>query len=830
MPDMLFYKQTNIGYKRPNQFLIQIVLTLFLVVGIAHAQVAPQLTSISPRAAQRGQTIEITLEGRNINENAKIWFSKEGIKAEIKKKSPTATVRFNGSGISGNIPTNPRLVLSFEIAPDAPLSNHQIRLITPNGVSNPQNFIVGDLPEMKEQEPNNTSNEANMLELPATVNGTVASIDDVDMFRFKLRKGARLICDTSAQRIGSPLDSYITLFDPSGAKVAKSRDGNGLDSFIDYTIQQEGEYTLHLRDIRFQGGGNFLYRLNIGELPYLQSVFPLGGKRGAANNVNVAGANLGSVNAIQLDISPDASLGIQELRVSTPNGLETNPFPFAIGEFDETTEKEPNEGLTQENKIGTPITVNGKIEKSGDVDRFSIKVEKGTSLIFDVKAREFRSQLDPLLTVYSHKKGEAEGSVEEQVLSVNDDASGTDARLSFTFPEAGDYGISVRDLNGAGGGDFPYRLTIRPLNPGFLINVNADNPRISRGGTFMMTASVGRLDGFNGALRFYSPDLPKGFLVSPTILYPSQNQALLTITAPVDAPLGLHPFSIVGVGAIGGRRIEASTSPKKILLTVMEAPPFTLAFADVDVNVVHNKSTNFHVIANRRDGFDGPIGLTVQGVPQRVSGGKATIPAGKNSTMISLRAGTVERREQFSVVPTPGTSYISVSGTANVNRENYTEASPAIPLTVVEAPFIVTIEPLRFSIVFSKAADETEPAAAAGEGETVAVSNPSPTEKTESETAEKNEPIKKSAKLTMSIVRRGSFTDIVTIKPITVVPEGITIPDATILINENDVEVNLEALSSLEPKTYQVKFRATAVINGKTFIQDSPIINVKIIR
>ena len=81
----------------------------------------------------------------------------------------------------------------------------------------------------------------------------------------------------------------------------------------------------------------------------------------------------------------------------------------------------------------------------------------------------------------------------------------------------------------------------------------------------------------------------------------------------------------------------------------------------------------------------------------------------------------------------------------------------------------------------------------------------------------------------MSIVRRGSFTDIVTIKPITV-PEGITIPDATIPINENDVEVELEALGSLEPKTYQVRFRATAVINGKTFIQDSPIINVKIIR
>ena len=829
MPESLFCKHTKTEYKQQN-FLIQIALILFMAAGIAHAQVAPQLTSISPRAAQRGQTIDITLEGKNINENAEVWFNQEGIIAEIKKKSPAASVRFNGSGISGNIPNNPRLVISFQIAPEAPLGNHQIRLITPNGVSNPQNFIVGDLPEIKEQEPNATPAEANMLELPVTVNGTVASIDDIDMYRFKLKKGARLICDINAQRMGSPLDSYIELYDPSGNEVVKSGDGNGLDSFIDYTTDQEGEYTLYLRDIRYQGGGNYLYRLSIGELPYLQSVFPLGGKRGAANNVNVAGANLGSVNAIQLDISPDASLGIQQLRVSTPSGLETNPYPYAIGEFNEANETEPNNALAEENKIGTPITVNGKIEKAGDVDRYSIKVEKGARFVFEVKAREFRSKLDPLLTIYSHKKGEAEDSVEEQVLSVNDDASGVDAIVTFTFPEAGDYGISVRDLNGAGGGDYPYRLTIRPLNPGFRVNVSTDNPRISRGGTLMLTVSAARVDGFNGALRFYSPDLPKGFVVSPTILYAGQNQGLLTITAPSDAALGLHPFSIVGVGAVGGSRIEETASPKEILLTVMEAPPFTLSFADVDINVVHNKSTNFHVIADRREGFNAPIALTVQGMPQRISGGKATIPAGKNSTVISLRAGTVERREQFSVVPIPGTSYISVSGTANINRESFTESTPAIPLTVVEAPFIVTIEPLRFSIVFPKAASETE-AAAAGQDGVVAVSNPSPTEKPEQtlETSEKSEPIKKSAKLTMSVVRRGSFTDFVTIKPITV-PEGITVSEATIPMNENDVEVDLEALSSLEPKTYQVKFRATAVINGKAFVQDSPIINVKIIR
>ncbi len=827
MSDSLLCRQAKTQNLFRKIILFQFFVILFTAAGIVHAQVAPQLTSISPTAAQRGQTIEIVLEGKNIDETAEIWLSKAGINAEIKQRTPIPTVRFDGSGISGQVPSDPRLLLSFEIAPDAPLGNHQIRLITPNGVSNPQNFLVGNLPEINEKEPNNVSEQANLLELPVTVNGVVSSIDDLDSFKIRLKKGARLICDISAQRMGSPLDTYLELYDPNGKEVAKSRDGNGLDSFIDYTTQMEGEFTLNLRDVRFQGGGNYRYRLSIGELPYLHNVFPLGGKRGAVNNVTVSGANLGSINTLQLDISPNADLGIQELRVKTPNGLETNPYPFTIGEFNETNENEPNDALKQENPIGTPITVNGKIQKAGDVDRYMIKVEKGARLVCSVNSRQYPSQLDPILTIYSHKQGETAESVTEQVLTVNDDASGTDAQITFTFPDAGNYGLSIRDLNNAGGEDYPYRLTIRPLKPDFRINVNADNPRIARGGTFMLTVTAARLDGFNGALRFYSPDLPKGFIVSPTIMYPNQNQALLTITAPIDAPLGLHPFTIVGVGAIGGNRIEAATSPKAILLTVMDKPPFTLAFADVEISVTHNKTTNFHVIANRQGGYNGPIGLAVQGVPARISGGKATIPAGQNSTVISLRAGTVERREQFSVVPTPGTSYVSVSGSANVNRENYTESSPAIPLTVVEAPFIVTIEPLRFSIVFPKA-DENEEVATEDTA-TVAVSNPPPTEQAESVDTENADSTTKSAKLTMSIVRRGSFTDTVTIKPITV-PEGITIPDATIPINETDVTVDLKALGSLEAKTYQVRFRATAIINGQAFTQDSPVINVKIIR
>ena len=90
----------------------------------------------------------------------------------------------------------------------------------------------------------------------------------------------RLICDVTASRMGSLLDSFLALFGPDGVEIASNDIANGLDSLIDYTIPMEGEYTLRIRDLRYKGGEEFVYRLSVGELPYLDSIFPLGGRRG----------------------------------------------------------------------------------------------------------------------------------------------------------------------------------------------------------------------------------------------------------------------------------------------------------------------------------------------------------------------------------------------------------------------------------------------------------------------------------------------------------------------------------------------------------------------
>ena len=179
-------------------------------------------------------------------------------------------------------------------------------------------------------------------------------------------------------------------------------------------------------------------------------------------------------------------------------------------------------------------------------------------------------------------------------------------------------------------------------------------------------------------------------------------------------------------------------------------------------------------------------------------------------------------------MPVPGINYISVFGTAKVDTETVSQSTPAIPLTILEAPFIVTVEPLRFSIVFPATVAANPDATAVSQGGTVAIAA-NPNADTESAPAEETEPpATKEAILTLTIVRQGGFTDEVTLTPIDL-PEGFTTEAVTIPVNETEVKVPLTALGSLADKTYQFKFRGAATINGKPFVQDSPILNAKII-
>ena len=89
-------------------------------------------------------------------------------------------------------------------------------------------LVVGNLPEITEQEPNNSLAQAENVSFPVTVNGHISGAakpgepSDEDYFRFHATKGQQLTIDVDAARVGSPLDSVIEVLDAQGNAIPRA--------------------------------------------------------------------------------------------------------------------------------------------------------------------------------------------------------------------------------------------------------------------------------------------------------------------------------------------------------------------------------------------------------------------------------------------------------------------------------------------------------------------------------------------------------------------------------------------------------------------------------
>ncbi len=765
-----------------------IVVLLFLMNGFgvynACSQYQPKLNRVSPIGVQRGTETTITLVGEHISNASEIYISGEGIRGEIKEVfSNQASLEFSSESISGVIPHSDTLKVQLELDHTASLDTRQIRVMAPTGVSNPVSLHIGDLPEWYENEPNTTLDESNPIELPVTINGVIKSENDRDFFHFTGKKGQRLICEVIASRIGSPLDSLLALFDPNGKEIARNDMFEQFDSFLDVTLQEDGIYRLSIQDVRFNGGGNYFYRLRVGELPYLDSVFPLGGRRGSQRQLKLQGRNLRVSDTVDYTIHHNAPLGIQNFRLTLDSGLATNSLPFEISNEPEMLEREPNNKQQDENAIDIPLVINGRMNQDHDEDVFSFQAKKNQSFIFEVKAQRLKSKLDSLLII-SNSKGES--------LLTRDDAVGGDARIRFTADEDGTYYLRIKDLSQRGGQAFGYRLHAKTPQPNFQVGLSPENPRVSCGGHTAVTLNVQRREGFRGAVRLAFEGLPPYFTVDPLLIPDNQDQTLVTVSAPPDAKNGIHPIRVTAYGAGRENRIEQVVQPNPIYLTVTDQSYVNLHPVTISSSVIQGKSTELYVNVDQSKELTSPIQLRIVGLPNGVSA--STPPLGEGQTHTSFRINASNEAA-------PGLFSIAVQAQYQHNNQPYEQVSCTIPLRVEEAPFSLDVNPKRVIV----------PLAASKSNES---GNGSRTEEVE---------------ITISAVRKGLFTE-----PIQIIPknvdEKIYIEQKTISRDEDEITLKFSANTSIPADTYQIFFQGESTVHSNTFTHRSPTLSIKFIK
>jgi hypothetical protein len=147
---------------------------------------APILSHIFPAGGQRGAKVTVTCTGKFD------W--------PVKVFAPGIEVA-TGSESS-----------KVEIAVPANLAADRvwIRFYNAEGASAAVPFLIGQLPEVAEQEPNNTTGNAQAIADPnLTINGVLAAAD-VDGFAVPLQEGQTLVAALDAHtRLGSPLDAIL---------------------------------------------------------------------------------------------------------------------------------------------------------------------------------------------------------------------------------------------------------------------------------------------------------------------------------------------------------------------------------------------------------------------------------------------------------------------------------------------------------------------------------------------------------------------------------------------------------------------------------------------
>lgn len=651
-------------------------LVLALAAGDVTAQI-PTIASTSPQAAKPGETVDVKVRGGNLAGPTQLWTS---FPCEV--VLPT--------DVAGNGTNAGEVLYRFKLPADAQPGIQGIRIATATGISNLKLFSIDDLPSVQQTKPSHVAATAQVLTLPAAVDGYVESLNR-DYYKFQAAAGQRVSFEVLARRIGSPLDPMIRILDARGRELAYSDDAQGLgsDSQLSYTFKDAGEYLLELRDIRFQGGANFQYRLRIGDFPCVTAAYPMGIKKGASANVGFAGVNSPEAQPVAFNLPADAPANWLNVGARLATGKSSGFAVVSVGAVDENLEAEPNNDNAQATRVPLGANLNGRFDQPGDIDRFVFTAKAQQHFVFTGVTRSQGSPSDLYLRMLKTDGAE---------VATAEDAGTNEGFIDYTFPADGDYTLVVEDLHRRGGPEFAYRIAVQTFEEKFTISASTDTLNIPAGGLAPITITAVR-GKFTGPINIAIADAPEGVTASPCVIGPGRTTAVLTVQcAPTVAPGKIYELKVTGTSTLGmatytatatladAQKVAFSGLPypppaltEKLALGVNPAPLFTLKTDPPALVFGKDLTATVKVVATRAAGFTEDIALTL--LPD-----KDQLPAGITAALKPIAKDTNEIAIVFTAnAQAPlGQFTAAINGTGKKEAVTSVQPIPALSLTLKE--------------------------------------------------------------------------------------------------------------------------------------------------
>jgi hypothetical protein len=438
----------------------------------------------------------------------------------------------------------------------------EMRVVTRLGLSNPIRFEVGRYAEARRTQIG-AAEPAEVASLPVVLNGQILP-GEAHRYRFTGRKGMRFVAAISAESLLPYLADAVpgwfqprlSLFGPEGREIASADHFQfRVDPILLFNLPADGQYTLEVRDTLYRGREDFVYRVTMGELPVVTSVFPLGGRTTGQTAVETRGWNLPQAKE-WLDgraLGP----GVHAIELG---GIDSEDYKFQVGGLPECFRKPPD-AAGRPQPIPMPVVINGCIRNPGETDAYRFTARAGQTIVAEVMARRLGSELDSILSL-------TDGTGRQ--IAYNDDfedkAFGllthqSDSRIVVTLPRTGAYVLRIRDAANKGGDEYGYRLRVSPPIPDFELRIVPSSITIRAGMTIPLTVYAIRRDGFDGDIALSLKNPPKGVVLRGGRILAGKDQQTITLTAPMPRLLSLTPLQLEGAAQIDGRQVTRSVVP-----------------------------------------------------------------------------------------------------------------------------------------------------------------------------------------------------------------------------------------------------------------------------
>ncbi len=563
----------------------------------------PRISLVAPNGAKAGGTVEIAITGGDIEDPTGLFFSHPGITAElietpdpkVDPKQPPPAVKKKGMA-------GPVMIYKYKVtvAADVPLGQHDLRVMNQYGVSNPRAFVVGDLNEVNEKEPNNDVEQAQKVELNTTINGIINAPTDVDYYSFKGTKGQRVVCSCLASGIESRAHPVLELFEATtGKKLAGNRDYHHNDALVDATLPADGDYLVRLAQFTHTAGGpEYFYRLSISTAPWIDAVLPPMVEAGKSAQLTVYGRNLpggqpdptmvldGAVleKAVVTVNAPNDPMALQRLaftgHVGAPasnlDGFEyrlknaagsSNPYLIQIARAPVVADNNANSKRETPQALTLPCEVAGRLDRAHPVAWYSFAAKKGEAYSIELIGDRMGSPIDLAFNLYN---ADTKGLITEQdddleTLSPSQLYTRTTdpARYAFKVPADGNFQLLVKSNESPtrAGPRQLYRLRVAPEAPDFRLVAMAPSPMFPEAMVLRpashqeVTVFVWRRDGFTGPIEVSMDGLPAGVTCKPQIIGPGVKQASLVIGATPEAATWTGEAKIKGTAKINGQDV-----------------------------------------------------------------------------------------------------------------------------------------------------------------------------------------------------------------------------------------------------------------------------------